>query len=204
MVGGRGLMATAPQSSKGRLWRWIALLGFVVLAWSFYAAPASLANRWHDASEQPGADTTLALINARVDFAKVHPQLSGELRRATGGRLTAPAFAQLLLYGWLPQQRKIVDEPLPAGVSARSRQTRIYLVRYKGWNRAMATFWDANHFHQIILTLERENIFGRWQVTKVAQFNICPHDFDCAHVPNPQAKKADPGLDDPHRSKPSH
>lgn len=194
-------MAAIPRPSRRRLWRWIALLAFVTLAWSFYAAPASLANRLRSASEQRGS----ALIDARVDFTKIDPQLSGALRSATGGRLTAPGFAHLLLYGWLPQQRKTAaDEPLPPGVSARSRQTRLYLVRYKTWNRAMATFWDANHFHQIILTLERESVFGRWKVTKVGQFNICGDNFDCVHVPNPQAKAANPGLDDPHRSKPGH
>ena len=165
------------------------------LSWWFYAAPANVANRLRSAAAHQAA--VPSLVSERVDFARVNAQLSGVLRTAVDGRLNEASFLHLLLYGWLPQQRQAAppDPPLPLGVSPLSRQTRLYLVRYKSLNRVMANFWDAYHFRQVILTLERSSVVHPWKVTKVVQFNICAHDFDCASAPNPQA---------PTSAKPAH
>jgi len=189
VVGQRGLSGMRPDRRKlgVRRWKPFAFVVLVALAWWFYAAPANVANNLRSAVAQPASAG--ALVSARVDFARVNPQLSGELRRAVAGRLDSASFAQLLLHGSVPQQRKAAAAPLPPGVSALSQQTRLYLVRYKTLNRVMANFWDAYHFRQVILTLERRSVFHRWQVTKVVQFNMCAYDFDCASVPNPQAQQ---------------
>jgi hypothetical protein len=180
------LSAVPPDRRRRRAvpWRLFSLLGLAALAWWFYAAPANLANRLRSAVEQPGAGVP-ATVADRVDFAAVNAQLASDLRRAVPAGLDGAGFAHLLLYGWLPQQRANAApaEPLAPGMSVRSRQTRVYIVRYKALNRAIATFWDPYQIHQVILTLERQSVVQRWRVTRVAQFNTCAYDFDCKSKP---------------------
>lgn len=177
-------LSVAGLNLRNFRWKTLTAMALVALTWWFYAAPANVAKRLRGAVEQAEDGAAPALVSARVDFARVNPALTGDLHSTVNGKLDADSFSHLLLHGWLPQQRPnaAADEPLPVGVPAQARQTRIYLVRYRDWNRVIATFWDANHFRQIILTLERSNLFHPWKVTRVAQFNMCPHDFDCAHV----------------------
>ena len=156
---------------RGLRWRPWAWIGIAVLAWWYYAAPINLAKRIRTAVGEPGESS---LVAARVDFSRVNADLSAALQGATNGRLDGETFAQLLRYGWLPQQRR--------SVPVRARQTRLYQVRYQHLNRFIAIFWDADQEHEVILTLHRESALHRWYVTRVAQFNVCAYDFDCARI----------------------
>jgi hypothetical protein len=178
--------------------RWApwALLGIAALGWWFYAAPIQLTKRIRTAVEAPLEPGAVSLISSRVDFAQVNARLSGDLHRATQGRLDGESLPHLLLHGWLPQQRrKAVDdaagdavghELAPATGSIRALHTQLYVVRYKDLNRFMAIFWDASQVHQIVLTLRRDGPFHRWRVAGVNQFNTCAYDFDCATVAVPR------------------
>jgi hypothetical protein len=166
-----------------KTWRWQpwALLGMIALAWWSYAAPIHLAKRIRNAVEKPGGSAASDLISSRIDFAKVNAQLSGDLHSATQGHLDSDSFSQLLLQGWLPQQRQNAD------VEASAQHTRLYRIRYKELNRFIAIYWDANQIHEVVLTLQRKSVFHRWHVTRVHQFNVCAYDFDCALVSSPDS-----------------
>lgn len=180
------------RASRWKLWT---ALGTAALAGWFYAAPITLSKSLRSAAEEPRSADAASLIAARVDFTRVNAQLSGDLRSATNGHLDSQSFARLLLYGWLPQQKRKAadpgtidraDENNPTEESAPTpgQQTRLYHIRYKSLNRFMAIYWDATQVHEVVLTLERESPFHRWQVTRVFQFNICPYDFDCTLTPS--------------------
>ncbi|MCP3732539.1 hypothetical protein M9978_19120 [Sphingomonas sp. MG17] len=159
-----------------RRWKLLVFAAALVLGWWAYSAPANVAKRLRASAEAPGGSQRIA---ARVDFPRVNAQLSGDLQRAARNGLSGQSFAQLLLHGWLPQQR-----PAKAPLSTASvDHTRLYQVRYKSLNSAMAIFWDARQVHEVILTLERDSPFSRWRVTRVVQFNACAYEFDCATVP---------------------
>jgi hypothetical protein len=161
-------------------WKPWALLAMAALAWWSYAAPINLTKRIRSSVEQSLESGASSLIASRVDFAQVNAQLSGDLHEATDGHLNGESFSHLLLYGWLPQQTK--NEITPGSASSRAQHTRLYVIRYKDLNRFVAIFWDANEVHEIVLTLQRQSVLHRWYVTKVAQFNVCAYDFDCAQV----------------------
>lgn len=160
-------------------WKRWALLGIAALAWWSYAAPIHLAKRIRSAVEEPRKTWASSLISSRVDFAQVNAQLSGDLHGATGGHLSGESFTHLLLYGWLPQQRR---SAVPGSVPVRAQYTRLFRIRYKELNRFIAIFWDPNQIHEVVLTLQRKSVLHPWHVTKVAQFNVCAYDFDCALI----------------------
>lgn len=146
--------------------------------------------------EQPLESGASSIIASRIDFARVNAQLSGDLHSATNGHLNGASLSHLLLYGWLPRQRQKTaadkvtnrtaeNEPIPGSVPLHAQHTRLHVVRYQSLNRFIAIFWDASETHEVVLTLQRESVFHRWYVTKVAQFNVCAYDFDCAQVPIP-------------------
>jgi hypothetical protein len=157
----------------------------VAVAWGCYSAPIHLANRLRSAVEQPRESAASSLISSRVDFAKVNAQLSGDLHSATRGQLDYESFSQLLLRGWLPQQRPKAD--IEASVPA--QHTRLYRIRYQDLNRFIAIYWDPNQIHEVVLTLQRQSVLHRWYVTRVHQFNVCAYDFDCALLPSAEAAK---------------
>lgn len=157
-----------------------ALLGLVALAWWCYAAPIQLAKRIRAAAEEPRESGASSLIASRVDLGRVSTQLSGDLHNATHGRLTGESFSHLLLYGWLPQQRQKTDAA--GSATDRAQHTRLYRIRYQDLNRFIAIYWDPAQIHEVVLTLQRKNVFHRWSVTRVHQFNVCAYDFDCALV----------------------
>ena len=156
-------------------WKPWVLVGIAALAWWCYSAPIHLVGRIRNAVENADASDAAALVAARVDFAQVNEQLSGDLRSAVEGQLDAAAFSHLLRYGWLERQKAKTSID-------RSQQTRLYRVRYRGLNHFMALYWDPPHVHEVILTLRRKSVFQRWHVTEVRQFNVCAYDFDCALV----------------------
>lgn len=166
-------------------WRWQpwALLGVLALTWWYYAAPIHLAKELRSAVEMPRDAATSELIAARVDFAKVDAQLSGDLQTATQGHLDSDSFSHLLLLGWLPQQRKQSN----IDASMRDQHTRLFRIRYREPNRFIAIFWDPGESHEVVLTLQRKSVLHRWYVTRVYQFNVCPYDFDCALVSSPDS-----------------
>jgi hypothetical protein len=107
--------------------------------------------------------------------------------------LNGDSFSRLLLFGWLPQQRRKIDagkaanesdetNPAPGSVPVSAERTRLYHVRYQDLNRVIAIYWDASQIHEVVLTLQRKSVLHRWYVTKVHQFNVCAYDFDCALV----------------------
>ena len=159
-------------------WKPWVLLGMAALAWWCYAAPIHLTKRIRSSVEELLESDASSLISSRVDFARVNAQLSGDLHSATHGHLNGASFSQLLLYGWLPQQRQ--NNPAPGSVPDRARHTRLYVVRYQDLNRFIAIFWDSSEVHEVVLTLQRRSVFHRWYVTKVTQLNVCAYDFDCA------------------------
>lgn len=178
---------------RGLRWKPWALAGLAALAWWSYSAPIHLAKRLRNAVEEPHEARASSLIVSRVDFARVNAQLSGDLHSATLGHLSGESFAQLLLYGWLPQQRRkagveassdhtVQEGAAPVSGPVRARYTRLFRIRYKDLNRFIAIFWDPDQIHEVVLTLQRESVFHRWYVTRVHQFNVCAYDFDCALV----------------------
>ncbi len=74
------------------------------------------------------------------------------------------------------------DNPALGSVPIRPRHTRLYRIRYKDLNRFIAIYWDPGQIHEVVLTLQRTNVFQRWYVTAVHQFNVCAYDFDCALI----------------------
>jgi hypothetical protein len=170
-----------------------ALLGMLALAWWCYAAPIHLAKRIRSAVEEPRESGASSVIHSRVDFVRVNAQLSGALHSATHGHLNSASFSHLLLYGWLPQQRlkidveksaqhAVQDNPALGSVPVRPQHTRLYRIRYRDLNRFIAIYWDPGQIHEVVLTLQRTNVFQRWYVTAVHQFNVCAYDFDCALI----------------------
>ena len=149
----------------------------LALAWWCYAAPIHLAKRIRTAVEEPRESGASSVIHSRVDFARVNARLSGDLHSATHGHLNGESFSHLLLYGWLPQQRQKTDVE-----ESRAQHTRLYRIRYKDLNRFIAIYWDPSQIHEVVLTLQRKNVFHRWHVTAVHQFNVCTYDFDCALI----------------------
>ena len=163
------------QSVRALPWKSGGFVCIALLAWWSYSAPIHLVGRLRSAVGNSDAAYASSIVAARVDFVQVNHELSGNLHSATKGHLDAASFSHLLRYGWLEQQKA-------RGSIDRSQQTRLYRVRYKDLNRFMALYWDPPHVHEVILTLERKNVFQRWHVTAVRQFNVCAYDFDCALV----------------------
>jgi hypothetical protein len=163
-----------------RIFRWKpwTLLGVAVLAWWYYAAPIRLVERIREAAEEPEGPGAPPLFASRIDFDRVNVRLPLDLHGATGGRLNEESFSHLLLYGWLPQQRRRATER----ALTRARHTQLTAIRYKDLNRFLAIFWDPSQVYQVVLTLRREGPLHRWRVTGVDQLTTCGRDFDCAHV----------------------
>ena len=159
------------NSMRAIRWKPWALLGFIALAWWYYAAPVHLAKRIRSAVEESDETAAASLISSRVDFARVNAQLSGDLHGATDGHLNDESFSHLLLYGWLPQQPLNVDVD---SVPSRAQHTRLYRIRYRELNRFIAIYWDPTEVHEVVLTLQRQSPFHRWYVTRVHRFAF-PH-----------------------------